>query len=134
MNADDITLLAEQLAPRIAAAVLDDPRFRDLVREAALSVAAEQDKLRRDGVPRAWLASCRLAGLGVRLAGTQVRVTGRLSEPLRAVLDLYRPEITDYLRDFPAAAFRPPPTGEREIAAARLAAEANGITNPKGIR
>ncbi len=97
MNADDITLLAEQLAPRVAAAVLDDPRFRGMVREAALCVAVESERVRREELPRAFVACCEASGVHLKVKGGEVFSSGPIPVELEKFQQLYREEICRFL-------------------------------------
>ncbi len=97
MTADDITLLAEQLAPRVAAAVLDDPRFRGMVREAALCVAVESERVRREELPREFVACCAASGVHLRVKGGEVFSSGPIPVELEKFQQLYHDEIVAYL-------------------------------------
>ncbi len=97
MNADDITLLAEQLAPRVAAAVLDAPRFRLLMREVVLAVSAESERIRREELPREFVACCAASGVHLRVKGGEVFSSGPIPVELEKFQQLYREEICRYL-------------------------------------
>lgn len=97
MTADDITLLAEQLAPKVAAALLDDPRFRLLLREVVLAASAESERLRREELPREFVACCAMSGVHLKVKGGEVFSSGPIPVELEKFQQLYRDEIVAYL-------------------------------------
>jgi hypothetical protein len=82
-----------------------------LVKEIAIASAAEQDRLRKEGVPKEFVALCRLREAYVYLSGGQVKVQRpgqKLDEQTLHILSQYREEIRDYLKAHPGQQRRPP--------------------------
>ncbi len=97
MTADDITLLAEQLAPRVASGLLDDPRFRLMLREVSLAVSAESERIRRENLPREFVACCATAGVHLKVKSGEVFSSGPIPVELEKFQQLFHDEIVAYL-------------------------------------
>lgn len=97
MTAEEIAALADQLAPRVGAYILDSPAFRLMLKEAAMMQAAEQQRLRLEELPRAFVAYCATAGVHLRVKGGAVWLSKPLPPEMEKFRDLYHEEITRYL-------------------------------------
>ncbi len=97
MTADEIALLAEQFAPRVAAALLDDPRFRLMLREVVLAVSAESERIRRENLPREFVACCATSGVHLKVKGGEVFSSGPIPVELEKFQELFHDEIVAYL-------------------------------------
>lgn len=87
----------EHLARRIAAAILDAPQFRQMLREEILLWWAENQRIRREGVPREFLACCTLSGIKITLRHGQPYSSKPLPKELETIARLYRTEIIDFM-------------------------------------
>jgi hypothetical protein len=108
-----------RLAKEVAWQILDDSRFRTILREVVLRVLVEQEQQRKISAARSFLDDCAARGVKVRLGEDgQIRLYGRdrnsaqadrIGPDLSAVLSVYRREITahlEMLRDLEEASCR----------------------------
>lgn len=91
---------ARRFAQEVAGSILDDPRTRQVIREVVLRTVIEMEAERELGHVRAFLASCdaRRIRIWIDDAG-ELKATNQanLGGDLRAVLTLYREQITAHL-------------------------------------